>query len=490
MTIRTFGDAVDLLNNRTSLEQLQSFTPQEMEGRLDLLRELLGLFGNPETKYRTIHVTGTKGKGSVCTMLDSMLREAGYRTGLFTSPHLYSFTERLKIGGVPITPDDFTALMSEISKTVAPASLQLLTYFELLSLAAFVYFAEKKVEFAVLEVGLGGRLDSTNICKPEISVITSISYDHMMQLGPTLTEIAAEKSGIVKPSVPVVSTVLHPDAQKVIRDRTQMTGSPFYSLNESFFVRPGEAPSAAQYTFRFSSSQPDFPVEAEADNLTLQLPGSHQIRNASAAIAAFLLLHRNGGAVQPEVIRTGLQKAFIPLRCEIIRRSKDEPSVIFDGAHNRSSVRAFIKTVSQMFPNRRRWLIFGVSQGKDIEGMFAEMSGWFHHIFLTQYSGNPRYFPPQGLKSILMLNPDPSPGWEEEDEFGYLEPSVSLNPVIADSVLTFPVDFDREMTNVNIVVPCGAALAECLSRAESKDVVCITGSMYLAAELRQMYLSR
>ncbi|GHT16087.1 hypothetical protein FACS1894170_13520 [Planctomycetales bacterium] len=195
MTEKTFDEAVRLLESRVNLEQLQSFEPDKMTGRLDMIRQILADLGNPEQQYRTIHVAGTKGKGSVCAFLELIFLTEGKRVGTFTSPHLYFFTERIKIDGNPCSDDDFTRLMFSVCDKIEPAKLAELTYFELLTLLAFVYFSEQKIDAAIIEVGLGGRLDATNVCNPDVTVITSISYDHMMQLGPSLAEIAAEKSG-------------------------------------------------------------------------------------------------------------------------------------------------------------------------------------------------------------------------------------------------------------------------------------------------------
>jgi len=487
MTARSFEESVRLLEDRINLERLQSFGPQVMEGRLDILRQILASLGNPEMAYRTIHVSGTKGKGSTCVMLESLFLEDGWRVGRYTSPHLYSFTERLMVDGIPCPPNEFAELFFSVYEQVEPDTMQSLTYFEVLTLLAFVYFARKEVNVAILEVGLGGRLDATNICHPDVSVITSISYDHILQLGPTLSDIAVEKSGIIKPDVPVVTTVLHPEAQNVIRDKAKSVGSPLFVLNEHFFIRHSDLLEASRYTFRYDALPPEFPVGLSLDNVTLQMPGGHQIRNASAAISAFLLLHQGGETFEVPKIREGLQNSFLPLRGEVIRKSEDSPTLVFDGAHNRSSIRAFIKMATEMFPNRRFLLIFGASMGKDVEGMFIEISGHFHHIFLTQSSDSSRRFPPQGLRSILALNPDEFPVKDQRDDDDFLDPSVSLHPTPTNTVV-FPFDINREMEHITVVRDCKDALKQCLLMAAPKDVICITGSLYLTAELRQYFL--
>ena len=486
MIAHSFEKAVQLLNDRINLEQLQGFTAQAMDGRLGVLQHLLASLGNPETTYRTVHIAGTKGKGSTCVMLESLLLQEGWRVGRYTSPHVHSFLERVTIDGVACPPDEFAELFFFVYEQIEPDVLKTLTYFELLTLLAFVHFARKKVDVAILEVGLGGRLDATNICRPDVSVITSISYDHIVQLGHTLTAIATEKSGIIKPDIPVVTTVLHPEPQGVIRDMAKSVGSPLFVLNEHFFVHHSSLPNASRYTFRYDAFSQGFPVDFSLDNITLNMRGGHQIRNAAAALSAFLLLHQGQHEFEPEKMRAGLRNSFMPLRGEVVRQSENSPTLVFDGAHNRSSIRVFLKMISEEFQGQRLLLIFGISQGKDIEGMFAEISGRFHHIFLTQ-SSDVRRFPPQGLRSILALNPEQIPP-EETFEEDYLDPSVSLQPDTTDDTVTFPVDIDREIENVTVVEDCKDALAQCLKKAKPNDVICITGSLYLAAELRQFFL--
>jgi len=456
---RTFEEAVRLLHDRINLERLQSFAPQDMEGRLESLQQILDSLGNPETAYRTIHVAGTKGKGSTCVMLEAIFLESGYRVGRFTSPHLYCFTERLTINGAPCPPDEFAELFFSVYGQVEPETFPSLTYFELLTLLSFVYFARQQVDVAIIEVGLGGRLDATTLCRPEVSVITSISYDHMAQLGPTLSHIAAEKSGILKPGVPVVTTVITPEPLEVIREKAESVGAPLYELGKHFFVE-----AVNPYTFQYEARLPEFPAALSLDNLSLTMPGEHQIHNAAAAISAFLLSQEHQGRAEENKetvcppylcenlrgknkIRTALQNASLPLRVEIIRRDS-LPTFIFDGAHNRASMHALVKTITEIYPNHRRFLIFGASLEKDIVGMFAEIEGHFEHVFLTQSSHTSRRFPPQELRKLLTL-PD---------------------------------------GKVSVVEKGKDALEQCVKGANKEDVIAVTGSLYLAAELRKVFM--
>ena len=457
MSVHSFDEAVRLLHDRINLERLQSFTPQDLENRLDPLRHILTALGNPEADYRTVHVTGTKGKGSTCVMLESILLEFGYQVGRYTSPHIYSFTERLMINGVACPPDEFAELFFFVYEQIESETFQSLTYFELLTLLAFVYFSRKKIDVAIFEVGLGGRLDATNLCRSDVSVITSISYDHVVQLGPTLSDIATEKSGIIKPGVPVVTTVRHPEPLTVIREKAHSLGSPFFVLDEHFSVSFPLCSSClcernSKYTFRYNARLPE---EWALDNISLKMPGAHQVVNASAAISAFLLLQRADGSrrsserktdgFQHSAILNALRNVSLPLRFEIVRPNDESPTFIFDGAHNRASMQAFIQTVLKMFPARRLLLIFGTSLEKDVIGMVAEIDWYFHHVFLTQTSDSSRRFPPQELQSIF----------------------VSPN------------------ANVTAVENCQDAWKQCVQMAKNEDVICITGSLYLTAELRK-----
>ena len=451
----SFDRAVRLLEDRINLEQLQSFAPQAMEGRLEILRQMLNSLGNPDTAYRTVHIAGTKGKGSTCILLESLLMASGYRVGRFTSPHLYSFTERLTVNTIPCSQGEFTSLFFTVHEQIAPEMMQSLTYFELLTLLAFVYFAQQGVDVALLETGLGGRLDSTNICQPDVSIITSISYDHTAQLGNTLYSIATEKSGIIKAGVPVITTVQHPEPLDVICKKAQSLSSPLYVLNEHFAVQQTEP----HYVFRYESKRPKFPVDAQIEHIRLKMPGLHQTQNAAAAISAFFLMQTRNTEKQPparhpdlqtETICTALRTASLPLRVEIFTPKATLPTFIFDGAHNRSSVQALLNTISDIYPDHRLFCIFGSSYGKDITGMLDEIARSSSHVFLTQSSSSGRSVPPQELRE----------------------------------------HFPRDQNEVTVSGDIQSAWQLCLRQAGCHDIVCITGSLYLAAELRSLFFQQ
>ncbi|MDR1962900.1 MAG: hypothetical protein LBQ50_03880, partial [Planctomycetaceae bacterium] len=391
-----------MLESRVNFETLPHFSLQGMEKRLEELRQLLKYFGRPETRYRTVHVAGTKGKGSTCALLESILVENDCRVGRFSSPHLYTVLERVTINGTPCSEEDFVELMVSIYdriNTWKPKFLEKLTYFELLTLFAFEYFARKQVDVAIFEVGMGGRLDATNICCPDVTVITSISFDHIAQLGPTLGDIAAEKAGIIKPGIPLVSAVRLPEAQKRIRAIAHEHCAPEFFLGEAFNIHRNNHHENIQKKFRFQTVPEKFPLDFGIQHLSLSLLGTHQIRNTSLALATALLLHAKTSRItlDKSKIREGIRKTYLPARIEILRSSKKtSPILVIDGAHNRSSIMALIKTVQKTFPDKRFVVIFGISLGKDVEGMLTDVMQYFERIILTQYSTNPRHFPPQG----------------------------------------------------------------------------------------------
>ncbi|MDR0869857.1 MAG: hypothetical protein LBN39_03610 [Planctomycetaceae bacterium] len=503
MSDRTFEEITAVLESRVNLERQRSFSLDGMEARLGELRILLKKLEHPEMRYRAVHVAGTKGKGSTCILLESVLREHGLTVGRYSSPHLYTVRERFTINGEICSIDDFTEGMGELCEEIqrlAPVLFPQLTYFELTTLFAFRYFAEKNIDIAVLETGMGGRLDATNVCRPELTLITSISFDHIEQLGPTLTDIAAEKGGIIKEGVPFLSTVCRPEVQDVLRNIAKQRNAPAYFLGEAFTVHleplNDEDNLSENPAFRYQTFSDYFPIEYRAEQLRLTMPGFHQIRNASLAAAAAVLLLKQ---TETQKLRSGLLKGTLPARVEIFPPADNKPAVIFDGSHNRSSVRALLKTVHQKFPNARIFMVFGISLGKDAEGMLTDLLVSCTRLVLTQYSDNPRAFPPPGLKTIVSSLPDAPQNLK--NEFCMLATENGENKIMEDSVFLggafiAPLYAERVQSTaavssnniqVEVIDDCRNALLSCLKAASPDDVICVAGSLFLAAELRKYY---
>jgi dihydrofolate synthase/folylpolyglutamate synthase len=472
---RTFDDIVRFLDSKVNLETLNVFSLQGLEKRLDILRRILDLFGKPQTQYKTVHVAGTKGKGSTCVLLESILMENRYRVGRFSSPHLYSIRERVTINGVPCGEKEFAEQMGSIGDRLRawnPKYFETLTYFELITLFAFEYFAKKKVDVAVFEVGLGGRLDATNVCQPDVTVITSISFDHVMQLGSTLAEIAAEKAGIIKPHIPLVSAVCRPEPRNVICHIAKKFFAPEFFLGTEFNVHYSS--QETPLFFRFQTNSEKFPVDFDLENISLDLLGTHQIQNASLAIATALLLSEKADFIKldKQKIRGGLRKAYLPARVEVIRTSDSSPIFVVDGAHNRASITALIDALRKEFPNQQLIAVFGVSLGKDAEGILMELMYHFKRIILTQHSSSPRRFPPQELKTIACsLSNAPT---NTKNEF-------------FNAIGELPVTF---CSQIDVIEDCHEAFRTAWTTASPDDVVCVTGSLFLAAELRQFFFEQ
>jgi len=297
------------------------------------MRYVLELLGNPEQKLRFIHIAGTNGKGSVAAMCQSVLTAAGYRTGLYTSPHLVSFCERFQIDGRAIPEPDVVRLLGQLrpvlDRVASHPEFRQPTFFEAVTALALLYFHEKKVEIVVWETGLGGRLDATNVVTPLVSVITNIGFDHMQYLGETLAQIAAEKSGIIKPRVPVVTATTDLDALAVIRGQAALLQCP---------VR----------------------VVEDVSNYRTPLLGRHQIVNCATAVAA---LRATGLEIKEAAMRDGLARTRWPGRFQIAGK------VVLDGAHNADAAQRLATTLQEQFPSQRLRLILGVLRDKNYDEM-------------------------------------------------------------------------------------------------------------------------
>ncbi len=342
---------------------------RSMKLRLDEIRQLAAALGDPQNSYEIVHVAGTNGKGSVCAMIDAGLRAAGRRSGMFTSPHLIEPTERIQIDGRPVSESEFVRAFEAVQ--AAAEKLHLAnhpTYFETIAAMALWLFRERRVDIAVVEVGLGGRLDATNIIQPKLCVITPVDFDHEDVLGNTLAEIAAEKAGIIKAGVPVVVSRQAPDAMLAIQKRAEVMGAEMVLAAEHFPVRDLEVDSRG----------------CSFSGIRCPLAGDHQVHNAVAAVAALQQL-----GVDP----AGISEARWPGRLEVVAPN---PDVILDGAHNPSGTAALARYLQRHYSSRRIWLIFGVLAEKSVQDMTESLFPLAHQRIFTA-PANERALPAENL---------------------------------------------------------------------------------------------
>lgn len=339
---------------------------------LDNVRWILGLLGDPQDSFKAIHIAGTNGKGSVASMVSTTLLLAGHRTGAYTSPHLVSFTERITVDGVPVPEGEVVRLTRTIKSRIDEQEKKRpFTFFDFTTALAFEYFREKGVEVAVVEVGLGGRLDSTNVVEPLVSVITNVDLDHQEYLGNTIEEIAGEKAGIIKDGVPVV-TGAKGSALGVLRNaasgRTRL-----YVLGEDFaFAKKGEQLMSYKG------------IASSFDALSIGLPGDHQLFNASLAVCALEALASRGVAVDKRDIERGLATTRWPGRLELIPATRTRAAILLDGAHNPDGARTLAAFLGAHFEDKKKVLVFGVMKDKDFPRMLAELLPVVHHVILTR----------------------------------------------------------------------------------------------------------
>lgn len=424
----TYEEAIDYL------EHASTFGIQLGLGRI---RELLERLGNPQHDYKTIHVTGTNGKGSVTAMIASALSRAGFKTGRYTSPHLEAYTERIHIDEDDISPTDFATAVSKV-KTAVTAMLadgcECPTTFEMITAAAFWHFSQAGVAYAVIEVGLGGLLDSTNVIIPEVSVITNVAMDHMKYCGNTIEEIAAQKAGIIKEGVPVVTTAEGP-ALAVIARKSYQEHCHLYAFKHSFDVI-GTAgpvnPAAGQMVTVREKGRFDITT-------VLPLLGKHQRTNCAAAVMALLLIARREKALTRTAIEEGIRHVSWPGRFQVLHAGHID--IVIDGAHNPAGVDTFCKTYADVFGTRKRVFLFSVLADKDYTQMVQEL---FHRddYAICAPAPTPRTSDPKAMAQILPCRAD----WAES---------------IAEGL-------DKAMAAV-----------------EDGQVLCIVGSLYIQGEVRQ-----
>ncbi|WP_439629770.1 bifunctional folylpolyglutamate synthase/dihydrofolate synthase [Gemmata sp.] len=433
----TYDEAIAFWYGRINFE-VRAAQPADL--KLERMAALLRLLGDPHDRVRTVHVTGTKGKGSTCAMIAQVLRCAGYRVGLFTSPHLEHVEERVQVDGAPISRAELAARVTEL----APAVRELeagsgpgISFFEIGTALGFLHFCYRRCDVAVVEVGLGGRFDSTNVCLPLVSVVTNVGLDHTAQLGNTLEEIAFQKAGIIKPRVPVVSGVTQPGPRDVVRRIAAEMRAPLWEVGQHFgsdsVARPGGQEVTVSTPHRTVTSLP------------LALLGTHQAQNAATALAALDLLRASGMPVSDAAVERGLATVRWPARIEPV---SERPVVILDTAHNAPSAEALVRTLRDSFPGAgQKAVVFAVSADKQYQDITRILAGYFDRFYLTRYA-NPRAVPPEKLAAVL----------------------AEVAPGKAFTTHAKPAD----------------AWAAARAAAGVSDLVCVTGSVFLAGELRPL----
>jgi dihydrofolate synthase/folylpolyglutamate synthase len=382
----SFNLALDYLYSFVDYSLKHSSELAKANFNLDRMRALMSELGDPQDRYQILHVAGTKGKGSVCALAAAGLQQAGFRVGLYTSPHLLDYCERIQVNGLPISHQRLADLVQRMKPAVAHTPG--LTTFEITTALGFLHFAEEKVQMAVIEVGLGGRLDATNIVKPAVAVVASLSYDHMAVLGDTLAKIAAEKAGIIKPGVPVVSAPQKEEGLEVLVRIARERGSSFKLVGRDVEFRPLAHTLDGQTLL----------VSSDGDALELEIPllGSHQVQNAAVAAAALWTLRAIGIEIPDTAIQRGFANVHWPARFEVVRR---EPPVIFDSAHNQDSFGRLRQALDDYFPRLPVYLVFGASEDKNIPGMFEEIKPRVKKMFITR-AEHPRALEPESIAPL------------------------------------------------------------------------------------------
>lgn len=389
--ITTFPNAVRYLMDRVDFERQRLVRYDDPAFKLDRMRKLLELLGNPHQQVKMVHVGGTVGKGSTVNMIASMMQGCGYTVGQYISPHVVDIRERISVNGQHIGKTEFTESMREVAKVAEKLDFDP-TFFELITALAFKYFAEEAVDIAVVEVGLGGRLDSTNVITPLVSVITQIDYDHTHLLGRTLDKIAKEKAGIFKRGVPAITIEQPRDADTTLRAEAERLSVPLRVINKDI-----------EFSFRFGATEDLGPhtrvciitETSQFMHLPVPLPGEHQAYNCALALATIDALKKCGFNFPEAQLHDGLTKTALPGRMELIW---DRPRILVDGAHNPASVAALMRCVGAHVPYDSMVCIFGCCEDKDVPGMLDKVALGGDKVIFTRAKGNPRAADPDELQ--------------------------------------------------------------------------------------------
>jgi dihydrofolate synthase / folylpolyglutamate synthase len=398
---------------------------------LNCTANLLGRLGDPHHQMRCIHIAGTNGKGSTAAMLSSILTEHGLRTGLYTSPHLVRFTERFRIDEKEVSPERILEVYGRVRRVVDDAEPP--TFFEIITAMAFQYFAEERVDWAVVEAGMGGRFDATNVIRPLVSTITNVTLDHEEYLGRTLAAIAREKAGIIKHRVPVVTGVRQPLVQAILKAASLRQDAPIFRLGKDF-----RAKRSTEGSLRYEGLKRRFPF------LKLNLVGWHQFNNAALALATAEVLEKEGAfSLNPTLIQEGLLKVNWPARLEVLQ---EKPLVILDGAHNPHGAECLRDALKYHFPKRRLHMVLGIMADKDLRGILRRLLPLAETVIFTQ----PKYARAASPESLRRL----------------ARPYIQKQYVIPE---------------------VASAIQQANAFATPEDVICITGSLYFAGEVKELF---
>ncbi|MBT3877472.1 MAG: bifunctional folylpolyglutamate synthase/dihydrofolate synthase [Candidatus Scalindua sp.] len=441
----SYKQAKEFLLQTIDYEKLTQYKYDTSTFDLKRMEEMMSFVGNPHKKESTVHITGTKGKGSTSIIISSALQALGLKTGLFTSPHLIYLGERMKVNDKMISQKMFVELINMLKPYIDRITLKnpilMPTFFEIVTAITFLYFEREKTDISVLEVGLGGRLDSTNIILPEVSVITPVGYDHTDRLGHTLEKIAYEKAGIIKEGIPVISSIQESDALAVISKTCKEKNSHLYLVGRDILI----------HNLKVTKRNGVYGTECEIktwrnnyNNIFLPLVGRHQVENCAAAIGALEVLSEAGAIkTNNELIINVLANIRCPARIEVI---SENPLIIVDTAHTVASMKILRESIQENFSFRKLVLVIGLSEDKDIEGVLKEITCIADDLILTR-TGNPREAEPEQMAVMA-------------------KPFYHKDPLVIE-------DIDE-------------ALKEAKRITKKDDLICITGSFFLAGKVKEI----
>jgi len=439
---KSYKDALKYLTTRTDYERQKRVSYNVTTFNLNRMNKLLSLLGKPHKKLDAVHIAGTKGKGSTATMLAKMLEANDYKVGLYTSPHVIELHERIMVNSKMITKSEMHGLLNRIYQPVEKMTKnETPTFFEIMTALAFMHFVDKDVDIAVIETGLGGRLDSTNVIKPKVVGITSLSIDHQYQLGKTIDSIAKEKAGVFKKGVPIISVEQEPVAMRVLKSHAN-------NLKAPFSITGGDI----DFSCRFETSREHGPhtriclstQTSKFEHLRVPLHGKHQAINCGLALAILDKLKSAGFEIDNDKATAGLDKVSLAGRMEMIC---EDPRIIIDAAHNASSIKALIQAIGQNIPYDSMVVIFGCNSDKDVKGMLEQLQYGADKVIFTR-STSPKAVSPMELSDI------------------YTEMCGKM---------------------CQSAISLGEALRLAKSAIGKEDLICITGSFYLIGQAKSLF---